>query len=64
MNPDIARDYIYVEDVVDAYLMAASRPVEEAGAVYNVGTGIQTRLGEIVEVARRVMEIEAEPEWG
>ncbi|HEY4865525.1 MAG TPA: hypothetical protein VIK45_08445, partial [Candidatus Dormibacteraeota bacterium] len=34
------------------------------GAVYNVGTGRQTSLAEAVEVARRVMTVEALPQWG
>jgi nucleoside-diphosphate-sugar epimerase len=64
VNPDIARDYVYMEDVLDAYMLAASTPNQEPGAVYNVGTGVQTKLSEIVEVVRRIMGISAEPEWG
>jgi UDP-glucose 4-epimerase len=64
VNPMIARDYVYVEDVVDAYLLAVTQPHQEPGAVYNVGTGIQTSLREVVDVARRVMNIPAEPAWG
>jgi len=64
VNPDIARDYVYVDDVVEAYMLAALRPAQEHGAIYNVGTGIQTTLREAVEVARRVMSIKAEPQWG
>jgi UDP-glucose 4-epimerase len=63
-NPEIARDYVYVDDVSDAYLLAATRPGQEPGAVYNVGTGVQTSLREVVEVARRVMDIAAVPDWG
>ena len=64
VNPETARDFVYVDDVVEAYLLAATQPFEECGAVYNVGSGIQTTLREVVEVARRVMNIEDEPEWG
>ncbi|MGA9998163.1 MAG: NAD-dependent epimerase/dehydratase family protein [Pyrinomonadaceae bacterium] len=64
VSPDIARDYVYVDDVSDAYLLAATRPAEELGAIYNVGTGRQTSLSEVVLVARRAMNIEAEPQWG
>lgn len=64
VNPDVARDYIYMDDVLDAYILAASTPRQEPGAVYNVGTGVQTTLRAIVEVARRIMSIEATPEWG
>lgn len=64
VSPDIARDYVYVDDVSDAYLLAATRPAEELGAIYNVGTGRQTSLSEVVLVARHALNIEAEPQWG
>ncbi|MGH2981232.1 MAG: hypothetical protein ACRDKV_04205, partial [Solirubrobacterales bacterium] len=34
------------------------------GAVYNVGSGVQTSIGEIVEIVRDLFGIDAEPEWG
>ena len=58
---DVARDYVYVDDVVDACLVAASA---DDGEVYNLGTGTQTSLGEVVEIARGVMGVEAEPRYG
>ncbi len=64
VNPDIARDYVYIDDVCDAFLLAASQPNPQPGAVYNLGTGIQTTLGEVVAVARDVMQIDTEPRWG
>ena len=64
VEPDVARDFVYVDDVVDAFLLAASRPLPEPGAVFNVGTGTQTTLRDAVDVARRVMGVSAEPEWG
>lgn len=64
VNPDTARDYVYINDVMDAYLLAAARPSQDLGAVYNVGTGVQTSLREVVDVARRVLDIPIEPEWG
>jgi UDP-glucose 4-epimerase len=62
-NPQTARDFVYIDDVVDAYLLAASAEPREPGAVYNVGTGVQTTLREAAEVARRVFNISAEPVW-
>jgi dolichol-phosphate mannosyltransferase len=64
VNPDTARDYVYVDDVCDAYLAAATRALPEPGAVYNIGSGRQTTLREVVEVARRLLSIDAEPQWG
>jgi nucleoside-diphosphate-sugar epimerase len=64
VSPDVARDYVYVDDVCDAYILAANRSAQEPGAVYNVGTGVQTTLRDVVDVARRVLEIAVEPVWG
>ncbi len=64
VNPNVARDYVHVDDVCDAYLLAAATPGQEPGAVFNVGTGVQTTLREIVATARRLLAIETEPVWG
>lgn len=65
VDPEIARDYVYVADVVDAYLLAAtSRHLPEPGAVFNVGTGTQTTLREIVDRTRRLLAIDSPPVWG
>jgi nucleoside-diphosphate-sugar epimerase len=64
VRPTIARDFVFVEDVVRAYLKVAQHPSVDPGAVYNVGTGVQTTVGEAVEVARRVLRIPGEPQWG
>jgi nucleoside-diphosphate-sugar epimerase len=62
-NPDVARDFVYVDDVVEAYLLAATVPADEWGAIYNVGTGVQTTLRDALVVAREVLPIRAEPTW-
>ena len=62
-SPETARDYVYISDVCDAYVRAA-RTKHEPGAIYNVGTGVQTTLRQAVEHARRVLGIAVEPRWG
>jgi len=64
VSPDTARDYVAVDDVVEAFVAAAGATAVPAGAVYNVGTGRQTPMREIVEVARAELDIAAEPDWG
>jgi nucleoside-diphosphate-sugar epimerase len=64
VNPDTARDYVYIDDVIAAYMLAAAKPKQESGVVYNIGSGIQTSLREVVQVARQVFGITLEPEWG
>lgn len=63
-NADTSRDFIYVEDVIDAYLLAAACPCGDAGAVYNVGTGVQTTLRDVLKLARLYFGISTEPKWG
>jgi nucleoside-diphosphate-sugar epimerase len=62
--PETERDFVYVDDVCDAYLLAAERGDQPGAAIYNVGTAVGTSLRELVEVARRLFGIEAEPAWG
>ncbi len=64
VNPKIARDFVYVDDVVEAYLLAATVQAHEFGPVYNIGTGVQTKLREVVKLARRVLNVPAKPAWG
>lgn len=64
VNPETARDYVYTDDVVRAYILAAQTSGIEVGAIYNVGTGRETKLREVVEIARKVLDIPGEPQWG
>ena len=43
------RDYIFIEDLVDAYLLAGVSP-NSKGQVFNVGSGIGTRFKEMVDI--------------
>ena len=61
VSPQIARDFVYVEDVTHAFLRAAEGAAP--GSVYNVGSGIQTSLEHAVGAVRRVFGVTAEPAW-
>ncbi len=63
VDPTIARDFVYVEDVMDAYLRAAQSKSKEWGPIYNVGTGIQTTLRQTVETIRKLLAIQKKPRW-
>ncbi len=63
VSPQIARDFVYVGDVVKAYLAVTQAPNPAFDAIYNIGSGTQTRLGEIVPIVRDLCAIEAEPIW-
>lgn len=50
VSPTIARDWIYVGDVVDAYLLI-NKLSKYGGEVFNIGTGVQKTIKEVVESA-------------
>jgi UDP-glucose 4-epimerase len=64
VSPEAAHDFIFVDDIVEAFMLAASQPEQEAGVVYNVGSGVQTTLGEAVDVARKILGVNVKPSWG
>lgn len=63
VSPDTARDFVYVEDVCGALVRAAERAGVGAGAIYNVGSGRQTTLRELVDCVRELLAIPVEPSW-
>jgi dolichol-phosphate mannosyltransferase len=64
VDPETARDFVYVEDVNKAFLAAAARRVSDSDAIYNVGSGVQTTMREVVGIAQRLLGIEEPPRWG
>ena len=63
VSPRTARDFVYVDDAVEAILQVASEPALPRGSIYNVCTGQQSSLEFVVSVARHLLGITAEPVW-
>jgi dolichol-phosphate mannosyltransferase len=62
-DPRTARDFVFVDDVCDAFTLAASATALDPGTVLNVGSGVQTSLSEVVELARNQLSLLEEPRW-
>ena len=58
-----ARDYVYVDDVVDAFMRAAQVPNDTIGT-YNIGTGQQTTVIEVHRLIAGVLGSTASPYYG
>jgi UDP-glucose 4-epimerase len=56
----ITRDFVHVDDVVRALLLAA----EHDGGVFNVGTGIETPIAELHRLCERAVGVDAPPAYG
>jgi nucleoside-diphosphate-sugar epimerase len=54
-------DFVYVEDVARAFLLAATHG--RAGEVYNIASGVETSLRELAEALIRAMGAEVEIEF-
>lgn len=52
--PGVGRDFVFVDDVVEACLLAARAGGEVDGEIVNVGSGIQTSNEELVAAVERV----------
>ena len=59
-----ARDFIFVDDVCDAYLAVAADTTAPPDAVFNVGTGVQSTLEHVVATVRRLLDVGEAPRWG
>lgn len=62
-SPDSVRDFIYIEDVIEAYLRADSA-IESALSVINLGTGTQYSIDEVVHLLRKITGLSLEPHYG
>lgn len=60
--PDTARDFIYVDDVVRAFILASQRP-ELGGQIFNIGSGRQETLQTAVETVLTTTNSSARPLW-
>ncbi len=63
-SPDTARDFVYVDDAVEALIRLACGKDVTPGAIYNVASGIQTTLETVVAQAKELLGVTAEPVWG
>jgi polyisoprenyl-phosphate glycosyltransferase len=65
VDPATSRDFVYVDDVCAAFIMAAAKLTPDLyGESFNIGTGRKTTIAELAEVAREVFAIKGVPVFG
>lgn len=62
-NPSSVRDFIYIDDVVDAFLACVVRANKLAGEVLNVGSGRQTTVQEVVATVLDITGARSRVDW-
>src|SRR5271168_118391 len=55
------RDYVYVDDVVAAFLCAADAPITTTGT-FNIGTGVQTTVTELHQLIAEIVGLSRPPD--
>jgi dolichol-phosphate mannosyltransferase len=65
VQPDTSRDFVYIDDVVAAFLSAAAAMQPSiAGQSFNIATGRRITIRQAAETAGRQFNIEAHPTFG
>jgi len=55
------RDFTYIDDAVEATLLAAQSD-RALGEVFNVGTGVETRVNDLAAILTRLVGLDVEPQ--
>ncbi|MBS1592960.1 MAG: NAD-dependent epimerase/dehydratase family protein [Bacteroidetes bacterium] len=65
VQPDISRDFVYVDDAVYATLLSANSDfLRTRGKSFNIASGKKTTIRDIAGTIRGIFNIPQEPEWG
>lgn len=63
-RPGIVRDYIFVEDVLDAYLACINKARQFAGEIFNIGSGKQQTIGSVAKRILKITNSKSKLMWG
>jgi polyisoprenyl-phosphate glycosyltransferase len=65
VDPNTSRDFVYIDDVCDAFVQAAARLTPDIyGEALNIGTGRVTTIRHLAKIAADVFAIGEEPIFG
>ncbi len=63
-RPEIGRDFVYIDDVVTAYLAAIPRAKMLTGEIFNIGSGRQHTLADVARAVIAETKSKSKPIWG
>jgi nucleoside-diphosphate-sugar epimerase/glycosyltransferase involved in cell wall biosynthesis len=65
VKPDTSRDFVYIDDCVEAFLDAANHVnSSNSGESINIGSGTKTTLQDLASTSQKVFGIDSSPIWG
>ena len=63
VSPRISRDFIYITDVINAMILAASNITSIKGKAFNIGSGKNTTIKSLAEYIQKEFSIPENPEY-
>jgi len=64
VEPRTSRDFVYIDDVCDAFILAAAKMNPGLyGESLNIGSGTKTTIADLVQVTREIFEVDEVPEY-
>jgi len=65
VQPDISRDFVYIDDAVYATLLAANADFDVIGGQsINIASNIKTTIRDLAALAKEIFDIPLAPAWG
>ncbi len=62
-RPTIARDYIYIDDLIQLYISCFDKAQQYAGEIFNAGTGEEKTLRQVIEAIETATGKPMEIQW-
>lgn len=64
VDPRTSRDFVYVDDVCEAFVLAAIRMHPGLhGESLNIGSGVKTTIGDLVELTQETFRVDVKPQF-
>jgi nucleoside-diphosphate-sugar epimerase/glycosyltransferase involved in cell wall biosynthesis len=64
VDPNISRDFVYIDDAVDAFIdTALNLKEDDYGESFNIGTGSKTTIGQVVKLVGEMFHITEPPRF-
>lgn len=64
VDKETSRDFVHVDDVCDAFIMAAAKMHPGIyGDLFNIGTGIKTTIEDLAKLVKKIFNIDEEPQF-
>jgi len=63
-SPDSVRDFVFVGDLIKAYEVAVERIPEVKGEIFNVGSGSEYTIQQVIDTMKRLTNSRVDPVYG